>query len=139
MSTQIGVPVSHPVPRSSSRCAEVRSQRPSRPSHPSVVTAVFGAGRGAAGPGRAGGVRDRSAPPGAAAAHLGILKGCGFFFTFPQCHDFRFPPSKKKKKQPRAERPAARGRSHGGAGGQRGASAARAALAAAAAGIPVLP
>lgn len=46
---------------------------------------------------------------------------------------------KRKKKQPRAERPAARGRSHGGAGGQRGASAARAALAAAAAGIPVLP
>jgi len=110
MSTQIGVPVSHPVPRSSSRCAEVRSQRPSRPSHPSVVTAVFGAGRGAAGPGRAGGVRDRSAPPGAAAAHLGILKGCGFFFTFPQCHDFRFPPSKKKKKAaqsraPRSPRP----------------------------------
>lgn len=66
--------------------------------------------RGGERPGRAGGVRDRSAPPGAAAAHLGILKGCGFFFTFPQCHDFRFPPSKKKKKsspEPSAPQPAA--------------------------------
>ena len=53
--------------------------------------------------------RGRPAPPGAAAARLEMLKGCGvfFFFTFPQCHDFRFPPSKKREKQPTAVRPAA--------------------------------
>lgn len=37
----------------------------------------------------------------------GCWKVAGFFFTFPQCHDFRFPPSKKREKQPTAERPAA--------------------------------
>lgn len=87
-----------------------RSALPALPALPIPALSRPCLERGGERPGRAGGVRDRSAPPGAAAAHLGILKGCGFFFTFPQCHDFRFPPSKKKKKAaqsraPRSPRP----------------------------------
>lgn len=87
-----------------------RSALPALPALPIPALSRPCLERGGERPGRAGGVRDRSAPPGAAAAHLGILKGCGFFFTFPQCHDFRFPPSKKKKKsspEPSAPQPAA--------------------------------
>ncbi|XP_051661759.1 CKLF-like MARVEL transmembrane domain-containing protein 3 isoform X1 [Manacus candei] len=72
------------------------------------------------------------------------------FFTFPQCHDFRFPPSEKKKKgggkspgqaptsSPAQPSPSPAQPGHGGARA-RGGRAARAALAAAAAGVPGLP
>lgn len=108
MSTQIGVPVSHPVPRSSSRCAEVRSQRPSRPSHPSVVTAVFGAGRGAAGPGRgsAGPLR----PSRGSRCTFGDTERLRFFFHVSAVSWFPLPSFKKEKKsspEPSAPQPAA--------------------------------